>query len=226
YASCHNAIAASSYATYEVTISDNGLGMSKEYVQKIFTPFEKEKSSTDSQTSGAGIGLSVVKQLVDLMGGTIVVDSKIDFGTTIKISLPIRVVKKNAENSRVLIVEDIENNQILLQTVLEDAGFLTEIAMNGQEALDVIKTKPNNYYDLILMDIQMPVLNGYDATKMIRSLDRVDVKTLPILALSANGRDEDRIRSLESGMDEHIVKPFEPDDLISTIEFYISENKK
>ncbi|MCR4675442.1 MAG: response regulator [Lachnospiraceae bacterium] len=226
YASCHNAIAASSYATYEVTISDNGLGMSKEYVQKIFTPFEKEKSSTDSQTSGAGIGLSVVKQLVDLMGGTIVVDSKIDFGTTIKISLPIRVVKKNAENSRVLIVEDIENNQILLQTVLEDAGFLTEIAMNGQEALDAIKTKPDNYYDLILMDIQMPVLNGYDATKMIRSLDRVDVKTLPILALSANGRDEDRIRSLESGMDEHIVKPFEPEDLISTIEFYISENKK
>ncbi|MCR5545972.1 MAG: response regulator [Lachnospiraceae bacterium] len=226
YASCHDVISASSYATYEFTVSDNGPGMSEDYIKNIFTPFEKEVSSTISHIQGAGIGLSIVKQLVDIMDGEIIVNSKQNFGTTIKVTLPIRIVKEFTEDSRILIVEDIENNRILLETVLEDSGFTTESVENGKEAVDAVNSHPENYYDLILMDIQMPILNGYDATKAIRGLQRLDVKTLPILALSANGRDDDRIRSLESGMDEHIVKPFDPEDLISSIEFYISENRK
>ena len=212
--------------------------MSEEFLQKIFNAFAREKTSTETGYIGTGLGLAITKKLLDIMGGTIKVDSKKGEGTEFTIELPLKLVdhsqqkkeiasvtqtEKAAGEYRILLVEDIEINRLLAETILTDSGFIVESVVDGSDAVEAVKNHPPLYYDLILMDIQMPVMNGYEATRLIRSMDREDTKILPIVALSANARDEDKRMSLESGMNAHVAKPFDIANLIFTINKYVEK---
>ena len=229
----------SGYARYEISVSDTGIGMSDEFKERLFEAFEREQSSTEAGTTGSGLGLAIAKSLTDMMGGTLSVQSSRESGTNVTLNIPLKRVGGGtaAPNTipapgnddtysdggkyRILLVEDIELNRMLAETVLGEAGFNVESVTDGCDAVDAIKNKPENYYDLVLMDIQMPVMNGYEATRAIRALRRADVKNLPIIALSANAREEDKRMSYESGMNAHVAKPFEVGSLISTIRGYV-----
>ena len=230
-------------ALYEFQVSDNGIGISEEFLDQVFDSFERENTSTQTGAAGTGLGLSIVKSLLILMGGTITAESKKGKGSVFTVTLPLKVVKDTeaAENDntevtpeaapdtgkhRVLIVEDVEINREIVETLLEEYGFLTESVPDGHYAVEAVKNHPAWYYDLVLMDIQMPVMNGYDAARAIRAIPRVDIPSLPIIALSANSREEDKRMSLESGMNSHVAKPFDIDPLINTINEHIAERKK
>ncbi|MBO6241561.1 MAG: response regulator [Butyrivibrio sp.] len=230
---------ASGYSRYEFIVSDTGIGMSEEFLQNLFTPFSRENSSTVSGIRGAGLGLSITKKLVDIMGGTINCQSKKGEGTTFIVSLPLKAAKgsKKPEISkdapakaegtyRLLLVEDMKINRLMAEKILLSTGFLVDSVEDGSDAVESVANSAENFYDLIIMDIQMPVMNGYEATRRIRSLPRKDSKSIPIIALSANVRDEDRQKSFESGMNGHIGKPFEADKLIKTINDEIGKRKK
>ena len=229
-------VSESGYARYEFAVSDTGIGMSPEFMQHMYEAFERESSSTKAGTTGSGLGLSIVKSLLNIMGGSISVDSKKNQGTVFTVNLPLKyadhvaVSSATADSSadyrakgehRVLLVEDIEINRMLAETILEEAGFLVDSVPDGCDAVDAIQNTPMWYYDLVLMDIQMPVMNGYEATRAIRAIKREDIRSLPIIALSANARDEDKRMSIESGMNNHVAKPFDVAQLISTINEHI-----
>ena len=232
-------VSESGYARYEFRVADTGVGMSEEFLRRIFKAFEREESSTRSGAMGTGLGLSIVKVLLNAMGGSIAVESRKGEGSAFTVSLPVKLagegsravetapapVPKSEGEHRILLVEDIEINRLLAETVLEDAGFLVESVPDGTDAVEVITNRPLWYFDLVLMDIQMPVMNGYEATRAIRAMDREDAKEIPIIALSANARDEDRRISMESGMNNHIAKPFDVAGLITTINECISTRK-
>ena len=230
-------------ALYEFQVSDNGIGISEEFLDKVFDSFERENTSTQTGAAGTGLGLSIVKSLLILMDGTITAESKKGKGSVFTVTLPLKVAKdpEAAENDntevtpeatpdtgkhRVLIVEDVEINREIVETLLEEYGFLTESVPDGHYAVEAVKNHPAWYYDLVLMDIQMPVMNGYDAARAIRAIPRADIPSLPIIALSANSREEDKRMSLESGMNSHVAKPFDIDPLINTINEHIAERKK
>ncbi len=230
-------VSESGYGRYEFQIADTGIGMSEEFMGHMYAAFEREESSTRAGTIGAGLGLSIAKNLIDLMGGSISVQSKKGKGTTFTVDLPLKLadrasVPRSGEDSapdlraegerRILLVEDIEINRMLAETILEDSGFLVESVPDGCDAVEAVANHPPGYYDLVLMDIQMPVMNGYEATRAIRAMDREDAKRLPILALSANAREEDRRMSLASGMNSHIAKPFDVAGLIAAINRHLS----
>ena len=245
-----------SSAEYEFCVADSGIGMSEEFISHIYEPFEKEYSSTEVGSLGAGIGLTITKHLVSIMGGTISVESEKNKGTKFTIILPIEVsdekefsdagssllsptqkvayllkedkkeIPKVSPDNRVLLAEDIEINRLLAETVLKEAGYQVESDYNGADALEKVEENPPRYYDIVLMDIQMPIMNGHDATRAIRSLDRKDTKILPIIALSANTREEDQRKSLEAGMNVHMAKPFDPAELVALMESYIAEAQK
>ena len=234
-------ISPSGYARFEFSVSDNGIGMTEEFMQKMFEAFEREETSTQSGYIGTGLGLTITKKLLDIMGGSIRFKSKKGKGTTFTVDLPLKLVNKNIEESntdlnittehklndkhRILLVEDIEVNRMLAETILNESGFLVESVPDGCDAVEAIKNKPEGYYDLVLMDIQMPIMNGYEATRSIRSLGRKDTNTLPIIALSANAREQDKQMSLQSGMNSHVAKPFDVAHLIATINEYIERKK-
>ena len=219
----------SGYARYAFTVADNGIGMSEEFAKHMFDMFEREKSSTVSGAAGTGLGLSIVKAMLNVMGGSISVSTKQGEGSAFTVELPLKNTDFTASGEvaadvplptadgkrRLLLVEDIEINRLLAETVLTDAGFAVESVPDGCDAVEAVKNHPTGYYDLVLMDIQMPVMNGYEATRAIRALDAG--ASLPILALSANAREEDKRMSLESGMNGHIAKPFDTARLISAI---------
>lgn len=230
-------------ALYEFQVSDNGIGISEEFLDKVFDSFERENTSTQTGAAGTGLGLSIVKSLLILMDGTITAESKKGKGSVFTVTLPLKVAKDSeavendntevapeavpdAGKHRVLIVEDVEINREIVETLLEEYGFLTESVPDGHYAVEAVKNHPAWYYDLVLMDIQMPVMNGYDAARAIRAIPRVDIPSLPIIALSANSREEDKRMSLESGMNSHVAKPFDIDPLINTINEHIAERKK
>ena len=230
----------SGYARYQFSITDTGVGMTEEFMKKMYDAFEREHTSTRTGYIGTGLGLSITKKLLNVMGGSISVKSQKDVGSTFTVDLPLKLVDhvqksgtaiepeipKHSGESRILLVEDIEVNRMLAEAILTEAGFLVESVPDGSDAVEIIKSRPMWYYDLVLMDIQMPVMNGYEATRSIRALGREDTNTLPIIALSANARDEDKRMSMESGMNSHVAKPFDIAHLISTIEEYISENRR
>ncbi len=232
-------ISESGYARYQFIVADTGCGMTEDFMKKMYDAFERENSSTKSGYIGTGLGLSITKKLLDVMGGSISVKSKKDVGSTFTVDLPLKLVehtpkteivdetaiKKASGEHRILLVEDIEVNRLLAETILTEAGYLVESVPDGSDAVEIIKSRPVWYYDLVLMDIQMPVMNGYEATRAIRALGRDDTNILPIIALSANAREEDKKMSLESGMNYHVAKPFDIAHLISTVEEYISTNK-
>ena len=232
-------ISDSGYARFEFTVSDTGVGMSDEFMKRIYQAFEREESSTRAGTVGTGLGLAITKNLLDLMGGSIAVDSRKGKGTTFTVNLPLKLEDHTAPDAppveetqykadgtfRILLVEDIETNRMLAETILEDAGFLVESVPDGSDAVEAVRNHSPWYYDLVLMDIQMPVMNGYEATRSIRALGRKDTDTIPIIALSANARDEDKRMSMESGMNNHVAKPFDIAHLIGLINEYIANRE-
>lgn len=223
------------YAAFEFKIRDTGIGMSREFQAHLFEAFAREKTSTVSGVQGAGLGMAVTKNLVDLMRGEISVESEEGNGTEIVITLPLRLgngtdaaadrpdtAQEAAALSgrRILLVEDNEINQEIAQMLLEESGFAVDVADDGSVAVDKMRGAAPGYYDLILMDIQMPVMDGYEATRKIRALDPPKGE-IPIVALSANALEEDRRNAAEAGMDDHVGKPFDIDQLLDTIRKYL-----
>ncbi len=222
---------------YEFSISDTGVGMTKDFMKKMFVAFEREESSTESGYEGTGLGLSIAKHLLDAMDGSIDVKSKKGEGSVFTIQIPFapagekedtdsleeipKTTRRVPKKRRILLVEDIEINRILAEELLSEEGFLVESVQDGSLAVDAIKNHPAWYYDLVLMDIQMPVMNGYEAARLIRAMGREDSTGLPIIALSANAHDEDKKKSMESGMNSHVAKPFDIDHLVKTINRYV-----
>ena len=223
------------YARYEFSVADTGVGISEEFAAHMFEAFEREENSTKSGSIGTGLGLSIVKALADIMGGTVTVQTEKGKGSVFTVELPLKAADADGSahveikqpkadgKRRLLLVEDVYINRVLAETVLTEAGFTVESVTDGCYAVDAVRERPAGYYDLVLMDIQMPVMNGYEATRAIRALD--NGASLPILALSANAREEDKKRSLESGMNGHIAKPFETAGLVSRINEQINKGE-
>ncbi|MCR5137672.1 MAG: amino acid permease [Oscillospiraceae bacterium] len=238
------------YGSYEIRVQDSGIGMSREFAEKIFTAFERERTSTDSGVEGTGLGMSITKSLVDLMGGTIEVITAPGSGTTVVIRLKLQLADEKdvtgereiAEDAaeeaqadpavdftgrRVLLVEDNLINMEIANMILAGAGFTVETAENGQIALDMVSSSEPGYYDAILMDIQMPVMDGFEATRRIRALSNRALAEIPILAMTANAFKEDRTAALEAGMQAHIAKPVDIEMLMKTLASVLqtAENK-
>lgn len=221
------------YATYKIEVSDDGIGMSEEFLPTIFDEFSREKTSTESKIEGTGLGMAIVKNLVNLFKGKIEVFSKVNEGTTFIVTLDVKKADVNNldellkngfddgsldyKKVRILLVEDNELNREIALTILEDYGFTVECAENGKEALDKVIENEDSYYDLILMDIQMPVMNGYEAASAIRNLDNHMKADIPIVAMTANAFDEDKQNAYKAGMNGHIAKPIEVPKLIKEI---------
>ncbi len=221
------------YAYYDFIIEDTGIGMSEEFVSHIFEQFAREKSSTVSRTQGTGLGMSITKSLVDLMGGDIKVESRLGAGSIFTVTVEFLITTKDMVHGnaveqeahmntdligyRVLLVEDNELNKEIAATMLEATGLEVDTAGDGSEALEKVKTQPAGTYDLILMDIQMPVMNGYEATKAIRELEDPKKAGIPIIAVTANAFEEDKNAAYEAGMNAHISKPINVKELIQTL---------
>ena len=222
------------YAFYDFIISDTGIGMSEEFKAHIFEQFARERSSTVSRTQGTGLGMSIAQSLTQLMGGNIAVESELGKGTTFTVTFEFELTTKDvvlgsiAEEAveadvedltgkRVLLVEDNELNTEIALAILETAGFVVETAADGSEAVALVKEKDAGYYDLILMDIQMPIMNGYEATRAIRSLEDAEKASVPIIAMTANAFEEDKKNAYAAGMDAHITKPIDVKALLQTM---------
>ena len=234
-------VSESGYARYTFTVEDNGIGMTEEFMHRMYAAFEREESSTRAGKIGTGLGLSITKNLLNVMGGSISVRSRKGEGTAFTVDLPLKLAaggapaaekpeeeqdfRANGEH-RILLVEDIEINRLLAETILEGAGFLVESVPDGCDAVEAITRRQPWYYDLVLMDIQMPVMNGYEATRAIRAIGRPDTNSLPIIALSANAHEEDKRQSLDSGMNNHIAKPFDVAHLITTVNEHIAKRQR
>ena len=220
------------YIYYEFCIKDTGIGMSEEFLTHFFEPFEREKNTTLSGIQGTGLGMAITKNIVDLMNGSIDVKSELGVGTEITVTFAFRQtpdieeIKSVSEEERrqtkpiassqkhcILLVEDNELNQEIAVAILESSGLEVEVAENGQIAVDKLKNSSPGYYQLVLMDIQMPVMNGYEAAQAIRNLEDKQLSSIPILAMTANAFEEDKKQALQCGMNGHIAKPIDVDKL-------------
>lgn len=219
------------YGNYEFVIEDNGIGMSEEYLPHIFEEFSRERNSTESKIVGAGLGLPIVKALVDLMGGDIKVESRLNVGTKFIVTLSFLLASEEKESEsavsqdegakdisgkRLLLVEDNELNAEIAITILEDHGLKVDLAEDGERCMAILSEKPELYYDGILMDIQMPKMNGYETTVAIRNSDSKNAK-LPIIAMTANAFEEDREKAMRVGMNGYIAKPINIEKMFSTL---------
>ncbi len=223
-------------AEYEFCVEDTGIGMSKEFLANIFEPFEREKNTTIGGIQGTGLGMAITKNIVEMMKGSIKVESELGVGTKVVLSFAFRLhhekeVRKDVQkpgeggaksldtfrNGRILLVEDNELNQEIAMAILGEAGICVELAQNGQIAVDMMKKAAPDYYQLILMDVQMPVMNGYEATREIRKLENKELASIPILAMTANAFEEDKKEALKNGMNGHISKPVDVDKLFETL---------
>lgn len=215
----------------DYVVSDNGIGMSKEYQKHLYEAFAQEDNGMQMEKEGYGLGLAIVKNLVDLMHGTIAVESNVGEGTTFRVHLPLSLAdtvviqesinnKENEvdlTNKKILIVEDNDINAEILTAFLEEKKMIIMRAENGEQAVDFFRDTPEGTYDAILMDIRMPVMDGIQATKCIRALDRPDASTIPIVAMTANAFDEDIQADLAAGMNAHVSKPLNPDIVYKTL---------
>ena len=211
-----------------IAVKDNGIGIAEEYIPHLFEAFTRERDSSESGILGTGLGLRIVKSFVDLMGGTITVDSKLGAGSCFTVELPLTLADASAQNAdaptptvqlagkRILMAEDNALNAEITSTVLADAKIQVDVARDGVQVIEMLQSVPAGYYDLILMDIQMPRLNGYDAARAIRALPDERAKT-PIAAMTANAFDEDRQAAFDAGMDAYATKPIEADKLMWVI---------
>ena len=222
----------------EFVCRDTGIGMTEEFQKYIFEPFAQEHAGSRTKFAGTGLGMPITKKLVEKMGGTITFESKEGVGTTFVIRVPFKIdldadkreeqkdaSEKSIKGLHILLAEDNELNMEIAEFVLQNEGAEVTKAWNGQEAVELFGNSEPGEFDVILMDIMMPVMNGYEATKMIRSLEREDAKTIPIIAMTANAFTEDRIRAKESGMDEHIAKPVDVELLVKVIHKLVKMEK-
>lgn len=215
-----------------VSISDTGIGMSEEFQQHIFEEFTRERSTTISGVEGAGLGMGIVKKLVDLMGGEISLQSRIGVGSTFTVSIPCRISSKEEAQAkradtdidkicltgrRILLTEDNDLNAEIATELLTEEGLRVERASDGVECIEMLERSTDGYYDLILMDIQMPVMNGYDAAAKIRRMSNKSKADIPIIAMTANAFSEDKLKALEVGMNDHIAKPIDMNIVLPAI---------
>ena len=216
--------------TMEFVCRDTGIGMAEEFQKHIFEPFAQEHAGSRTKFSGTGLGMPIAKKLIEKMGGTITFESAEGIGTTFVIRVPFKidldvdireeqadVSEKSIKGLHILLAEDNELNMEIAEFVLQNEGAEVSKAWNGEETVELFRKSESGEFDAILMDIMMPVMNGYEATKMIRSLDREDAKVIPIIAMTANAFTEDRLRAKEAGMNEHIAKPFDVKLLVKII---------
>ena len=223
--------------TMEFVCRDTGIGMTEEFQKCVFEPFAQEHTGSRTKFAGTGLGMPIAKNLVEKMGGTITFESEEGAGTTFVIRVPFKidmnadkrekqkdVSEKSIKGLHILLAEDNELNMEIAEFMLQNEGTVVTKAWNGQEAVELFRKSKPGEFDVILMDIMMPVMNGYEATKMIRSLDREDAKTIPIIAMTANAFTEDRLRAKEAGMDEHIAKPVDGKLLIKVIHKLMKHN--
>ena len=219
-----------------ITVADNGIGMSQEFQKHIFEPFERERTSTVSKVEGSGIGMGIVKKLVGLMGGTVEVESKIGVGSTFTVTIPCRIASEDETQAKretnpsdqkclcgvkILLTEDNDLNAEIATELLQEEGCTVDRAKDGVECVDMLDKAANGTYQLILMDIQMPVMNGYDAAKKIRRMDDPQKAGIPIIAMTANAFSEDRQAALDAGMNDHVAKPINMSILVPTIQKYL-----
>ena len=219
-----------------ITVADNGIGMSQEFQKHIFEPFERERTSTVSKVEGSGIGMGIVKKLVGLMGGTVEVESKIGVGSTFTVTIPCRIAsqeetqakrdttssdKKSLSGTKILLAEDNDLNAEIAVELLQEEGCTVDRAKDGVECVDMLEKAANGTYQLILMDIQMPVMNGYDAAKKIRRMEDLPKADIPIIAMTANAFSEDKQAALDAGMNDHVSKPINMNVLVPTIQKYL-----
>ena len=219
-----------------VTVADNGIGMSQEFQKHIFEPFERERTSTVSKVEGSGIGMGIVKKLVGLMGGTVEVESRIGVGSTFTVTIPCRIASEDETQAkretnpsdqkclcgtRILLTEDNDLNAEIATELLQEEDCTVDRAKDGVECVDMLEKAANGTYQLILMDIQMPVMNGYDAARKIRGLDDPQKANIPIIAMTANAFTEDRQVALDAGMNDHIAKPINMNVLVPTLRKYL-----
>ena len=225
--------------TLEFVCRDTGIGMTEAFQKRIFEPFAQEHAGSRTKFAGTGLGMPITKKLVEKMGGTISFESKEGTGTTFVIRIPFRIdtdrkdrteTEEKTETSiqglHVLLTEDNELNMEIAEFVLQNEGAVVTKAWNGQKAVDIFRKNRPGEFDAILMDIMMPVMNGYEAAKMIRSLDREDAKVIPIIAMTANAFTEDKMRAKEAGMDEHIAKPVDGKLLVKVINELVKRNQR
>ena len=223
--------------TMEFVCRDTGIGMAEEFQKHIFEPFAQEYTGSRAKFAGTGLGMAISKKLVEEMGGTITFESKKGVGTTFVIRVPFKidldadkreeskdVSEKSIKGMHVLLAEDNELNMEIAEFLLQNEGAEVTKAWNGQEIVELFRKSESGEFDVILMDIMMPIINGYEATKRIRSLDREDAKKIPIIAMTANAFTEDRIRAKEAGMDEHVAKPIDVELLIKVIHKLVKHN--
>ena len=225
--------------TLEFVCRDTGIGMTEAFQKRIFEPFAQEHAGSRTKFAGTGLGMPITKKLVEKMGGTISFESKEGTGTTFVIRIPFQIdadmkdrneTEEKTETSiqglHVLLTEDNELNMEIAEFVLQNEGAVVTKAWNGQKAVDIFRKNRPGEFDAILMDIMMPVMNGYEAAKMIRSLDREDAKVIPIIAMTANAFTEDKMRAKEAGMDEHIAKPVDGKLLVKVINELVKRNQR
>lgn len=227
------------FAIIETVVKDNGLGMSAEFIPHMFEEFSREHNTTDVKVEGTGLGMPIVKSLLDLMGGTIEVESELGKGTTFKVYIKHRIAKKSDvinvdmpdvsdvdfRGRRILLAEDNDLNAEITMEVLKDIDLVVERAEDGQRCVEMIDAAPAGYYDLILMDIQMPRMNGYEATRIIRQMKDKEKANITILAMTANAFEEDKREAIESGMNAHLSKPIEVEKLIKTLKRRLNSRK-
>ena len=219
-----------------ITVADNGIGMSQEFQKHIFEPFERERTSTVSKVEGSGIGMGIVKKLVGLMGGTVEVESEIGVGSTFTVTIPCRIASEDETQAKretnpsdqkclcgvkILLTEDNDLNAEIATELLQEEGCTVDRAKDGVECVDMLEKAANGMYQMILMDIQMPVMNGYDAAKKIRRMDDPQKAGIPIIAMTANAFTEDKQAALDAGMNDHIAKPINMNILVPTIQKYL-----
>ena len=234
YVEVHEAVSENpSKIRYIFSCEDTGIGMSEEYLPHIYEEFSREHSTTENKVPGTGLGLPIIKSMIELMGGSIQVESRQGIGTKFTIDLSFDIASKEEvygsedtiessaihtiKGKRILLVEDNELNAEIAKTVLEDVGALITRAENGQQALELFKEKPAGTFDVILMDLMMPVMDGYTATRKIRELERSDAKTVPIIAMTANAFQEDAEKCIAVGMNAHLAKPLDIEKMKKTI---------
>ena len=219
---------------YRFIVRDTGIGISEEYLPYIFESFTREQNTTINRVQGTGLGLAITARIVEMMGGTISVRSRPGEGSEFTVELELENAGEETERMedeeeidltgyRALLVEDNAVNAEIAVMILEQYGMKVEKAENGQIGLDMIRQAPDGYYDIVLMDIQMPVMNGYEAARAIRKLDEGSRKSLPIIAMSANAYDEDVQQCLAAGMNAHVAKPFDPEQLVRLLSRYLAE---
>ena len=225
-----------SWCNMVITVADNGIGMSQEFQKHIFEPFERERTSTVSKVEGSGIGMGIVKKLVGLMSGTVEVESKIGVGSTFTVTIPSRIASQEETQAKrettpsdekslcgvkILLTEDNDLNAEIATELLQEEGCTVDRAKDGVECVDMLEKAANGTYRLILMDIQMPVMNGYDAAKKIRQMDDPQKADIPIIAMTANAFSEDKQAALDAGMNDHVAKPINMSILVPTIQKYL-----